>query len=428
MRARDCLRAHQSSIQRRSRIVSEAEFAQIPISEPVATGRALAPASAGHLHLRLERTAGAEARAGLYLLEATDGRFKAYTLLMVTDMALVTRTTSGNVSGLCRRSRLRQPVAGAKVDAGFGQSARDSATTDADGLAQLQVAGDKSAAGQLLGGGRQGRRVCRLHAVELGADLVGQRPICRLRLHRAARLPPGAHRALEGDSARAQGQTLALPKPGTVHVVIADENDKAVFDKQMPLSAVGDVSGDFDLPEDCGAWLLLHPRCATASTQTTMTRSGRRLPRGGLPQAGVPGAGDGPPKRVLEGATMPVTIDSRYFFGEPVANAAVKYRVYQAPHYWWGEEGGDPTKTPAWTRTATTASTGLRRRTSRPRRPASWTRTASSSIRCRRTSPRRAHPHPIRLHRGGRRHRCGQSRDHRAGPLPGDLRHLPREC
>ncbi len=35
---------------------------------------------------------------------------------------------------------------------------------------------------------------------------------------------------------------------------------------------------------------------------------------------------------------MPVTIDSRYFFGEPVANAKVKYRVYHEPHYWWGEE------------------------------------------------------------------------------------------
>ena len=43
-------------------------------------------------------------------------------------------------------------------------------------------------------------------------------------------------------------------------------------------------------------------------------------------------------KRVLEGATMPVTIDSRYFFGEPVANATVKYRVYHERHYWWAED------------------------------------------------------------------------------------------
>ena len=31
--------------------------------------------------------------AGLYLVEATDGHYKAYTLMVVSDMALVTRTT-----------------------------------------------------------------------------------------------------------------------------------------------------------------------------------------------------------------------------------------------------------------------------------------------------------------------------------------------
>ena len=38
---------------------------------------------------------------------------------------------------------------------------------------------------------------------------------------------------------------------------------------------------------------------------------------------------------------MQVVIDSRYFFGEPVANARVKYRVYHSRHYWWDDEGGD---------------------------------------------------------------------------------------
>ena len=44
--------------------------------------------------------------------------------------------------------------------------------------------------------------------------------------------------------------------------------------------------------------------------------------------------------RLLQGETMPVAIDARYFFGEPVSNAAVKYRVYHSPHYWWDDEGG----------------------------------------------------------------------------------------
>ncbi len=46
------------------------------------------------------------------------------------------------------------------------------------------------------------------------------------------------------------GNSLALPRPGNVHVTISDQDDKAVFDQQMPLSASGDVTGDFDLPKD----------------------------------------------------------------------------------------------------------------------------------------------------------------------------------
>ena len=37
---------------------------------------------------------------------------------------------------------------------------------------------------------------------------------------------------------------------------------------------------------------------------------------------------------------MQVVIDARYFFGEPVANAKVKYRVYHSPHYWWDTDDG----------------------------------------------------------------------------------------
>ena len=44
---------------------------------------------------------------------------------------------------------------------------------------------------------------------------------------------------------------------------------------------------------------------------------------------------------VLQGDKMQVMIDSRYFFGEPVANAKVKYEVYHSPHYWWDDEDDD---------------------------------------------------------------------------------------
>jgi hypothetical protein len=35
------------------------------------------------------------------------------------------------------------------------------------------------------------------------------------------------------------------------------------------------------------------------------------------------------------------TIEAKYFFGEPVANAKVKYVVQTTTHYWWGEGDDD---------------------------------------------------------------------------------------
>ncbi len=47
------------------------------------------------------------------------------------------------------------------------------------------------------------------------------------------------------------GNSLELPKHQARSTSRSPmSNDKAVFDKQMPLSATGDVTGDFDLPKD----------------------------------------------------------------------------------------------------------------------------------------------------------------------------------
>ena len=289
--------------------------------------------------------------AGLYLLEATDGRFKAYTLLMVTEMALVTRTSSGNVTAYVVDRVTGQPIAGAKVDAGFGQKLADSATTDANGTAQLAVPGDKSeqdnfwvvaGKGDEFAASTPSSWALTMSASGKYAGYVyTERPVYR----------PTHTVHWKAILREHNGNSLALPKPGNVHVVISDENDKAVFDKQMPLSAAGDVSGDFDLPKDAA---LGYYSIRVGDQQDDAISGGFHVEDYRKPEYRVQVTAN--QKRVLEGATMPVTIDSRYFFGEPVANATVKYRVYQERHYWWGEEEDDsattataPTPIPAMT-------------------------------------------------------------------------------
>jgi uncharacterized protein YfaS (alpha-2-macroglobulin family) len=334
--ARTSLRAKQSSIQRSSRIVSEAEFAQIPIlnqSQLVARWRQLVPAT---YISDANDLAVPKLDAGLYLLEATDGRFKAYTLVMVTDLVLVTRTSSGNVVAYVVDRVTGQPVAGAKVDAGFGQKLVDSQTTDANGTAQLTVAGDKSEQDNFWVVAGKGSEFAASTpsswALTYSASgkyagyVYTERPVYR----------PADTMHWKVILREHKGNSLALPKPGNVRVVISDENDKAVFDQQMPLSASGAVTGDFNLPKDAA---LGYYSIRVGDKQDDQVSGGFHVEDYRKPEYSVLVTAN--QKRVLEGATMAVTINSRYFFGEPVANAAVKYRVYQEPHYWWGEEGDD---------------------------------------------------------------------------------------
>ena len=112
MENRDRLRAHQANLARRSRIVGVAQFAQIPLlndHQLVARWRQELPPTyvSDSQELPIDPLP-----SGLYLIEATDGHYKAYTLLMVSRMAMITRTGSGSVlaylRGPCLRSRHRR--------------------------------------------------------------------------------------------------------------------------------------------------------------------------------------------------------------------------------------------------------------------------------------------------------------------------------
>jgi uncharacterized protein YfaS (alpha-2-macroglobulin family) len=333
--ARHSMRAHQDAFSRHSRIISEAEFAQIPLlnsNQLVARWRQQVPSTyiSDNNDLPIQKLS-----AGLYLLEATDGRFKAYTLVMVSQMALVTRTSSEGVTAFVVDRSTGQPIAGAKVDTGFGQTLLATATTDANGLAPLTIKNDKSSPDNFWVVAGKGSEFAAstpgsysLSYSDRGkyaGYVFTERPVYRPThtVHWKAILR-------EHD-----GNSLALPKPGPIHVTITDEADKAVFDQQLSISAIGTVTGDFDLPKDAAlGYYNIHVGDSPNELSASFHVEDYRKPEYRVQVSSAQ-------KRVLEGSSIPVTIDSRYFFGEPVANANVKYRVYHEHHYWWGEDESD---------------------------------------------------------------------------------------
>lgn len=334
-RARAQIRAHQSSVERHSRIVSEAEFAQVPLlnrSQLIARWRQLTPPTffSDHNTLPLQKLA-----PGLYLLEATNGHLKAYTVVMVSDIALVTRTSNNGILTFVVDRNTGAPIPGATVQSGVGQYALATATTDADGVASLPTLTDKSQPDNFYVFASRGDQFAAstpstwpMTFLSTGIPFAGyaftDRPVYR----------PSHTVHWKAILRDRSGNTLALPKAKTAHVVISDENDKSVFDHNIPISPEGDVSGDYTLAADAslGYYTLHIGDQPYGGVSASFHVEDYRKPEYRVSVL----AKD---KRVLEGQTATVKIDSRYFFGEPVANAKVKYRVYHERNWgWFGED------------------------------------------------------------------------------------------
>ncbi|MFP5229353.1 MAG: alpha-2-macroglobulin family protein, partial [Acidobacteriota bacterium] len=330
---RDAFREKQSSLAKRSRIVGVAQFAQIPLlndRQLVARWRQEMPPTyiSDSQDLPIDKLP-----AGLYLVEATDGQYKAYTVLMVSHMVLITRTTTGSILAFAVDRQSGAPIPNAQIVWGLGRKEQGRATTDADGVAELHGAPQKGAEEDSLwitaSTGSEFAAVTPMawsfnnsSAGKWAAYVYTDRPVYR----------PG-HTVYWKALLRARVENhLELPKIPAIHVRIADEQDHPIFDQQLPVSADGAVSGDIAIPANAA---LGYYTIRLGDNDSEISGS-FHVEEYRKPEYQVRVSAQSP--RVLQGQSNQVTIDSRYFFGEPVAYGKVKYRIYHQPHYWWGDE------------------------------------------------------------------------------------------
>jgi uncharacterized protein YfaS (alpha-2-macroglobulin family) len=330
--SRDALREKQAGLARRSRVVGVAQFAQIPLlndRQLVARWRQEMPPRyvSDSQDLPLEPL-----DAGLYLVEATDGHFKAYTVLFVSDMALVTRTSNGNVMAYVVNRKTGAPLSKVQVRMGIRQQQVADGVTGDDGLVELHGPVSKTSQENVWVIASEGKDVAAVTPASYafsGSDgnkwasyVYTDRPVYR----------PGHTVHWKGILRTKVENHLELPKPQQVHVTVTDQEDHSLFEKDMTTSAEGTVAGDLELPAKA-ALGYYNVRIGDFSVGAI---GSFRVEEYRKPEYQVRVSPAKP--RLLQGEKMQVTIDSRYFFGEPVANAAVKYRVYHSPHYWWESE------------------------------------------------------------------------------------------
>ena len=340
--ARENIRERQIQASERTTIVGNAAFADVPVLNPrqlVARWRQKMPPRflSEALDLPVDPLP-----SGVYLLEATDGRLKAYTVVIVSSVALISRISPGHVLACLVDRHSGNPIAGAPVALWGDKTVVAQATTDARGLAELQS--QKSGLQNTWLLAQRGSDVAIVSSYSLnessspGEDWRGfvytDRPVYR----------PGHTVHFKAILRRVDGEQLRVSLPGQAAVSISGPGEKRVYEKTLTLSPSGAVHDEFDLPADAGLGYY-----SIAVTMGKASASGNFYTEEyKKPEYQVKVTTSQP--RVLQGDSIKATIEARYYFGEPVANARVTYVVHKAYNYFssfssadegdYEEEGG----------------------------------------------------------------------------------------
>jgi uncharacterized protein YfaS (alpha-2-macroglobulin family) len=254
---------------------------------------------------------------GVYLVEAVHGERRAYTILMVSDLALITKKSGARLVAFTADRKSGNPIADAAV-----QTPATSARTNKDGIAELSLPNS----GQIQIFARNGSDFAVTSAYGNGGtgdDLTGyaytDRPVYR----------PGHTMHFKYIVRSHVGNLYQLPQLSTVNVEVQGPDGKSIFSKPVPVSSVGSASGDVVIPKDAG---LGYYSISFAAGGSSTTQVGFEVQEYKKPEYDV--RVTLPKTRVLQGDDVHATIDARYFFGEPVANAKVHYVVHRSP-YWY---------------------------------------------------------------------------------------------
>ena len=342
--ARDNFREGQGKLGKRSKVVGATEFARIPLlneSQLVARWKLETPPT---IVSETQQLPIDGLGSGIYLIEATEGTYKAYTLAIVTSIALVERADNGHASLYVADRKTGAPMAKSDVSLWTGGHLESSGQTGEDGMATLALTSTRVQTGgepeNLWILARHGDDAALItpygyafgpdRSTDLTSFIYTDRPVYR----------PGHTVHIKAVVRRQQNDTIDLPGENTLHLRVTDADGKQLLDKDESVSAHGTVTSDLTLPSDA----------ALGYYSVEILKDGKNAGAGSFyveeykkPEYQVtvkPAV-----QRVLQGNSVQAVIEARYFFGEPVAGAKVKYVVHTSTHSWWDESyeesGGD---------------------------------------------------------------------------------------
>jgi uncharacterized protein YfaS (alpha-2-macroglobulin family) len=340
--ARDSFRESQGKLGKRSKVVGATEFAQVPLlneSQLVARWKLVTPPA---IVSETQQLPIDGLSSGVYLIEATDNTYKAYTVAIVTSIAVVERVSNGQASLYVADRKTGAPIEKANVSLWANSKQQSRGQTGSDGLASLAMTESVAGPSPTTGGpqpenvwilARHGSDAALVTpwdytfaaapAMDLTAFIYTDRPVYR----------PGHTVHIKGILRKEIHDALDLPDVKTVKLTVTSADNKVVLQQDAPVSAHGTVTADLSLASDASLGYYFIRLGVSAGMGSFYVEEYKK------PEYQVtvkPAA-----QRTLQGNQIQATIEARYFFGEPVANAKVKYVVHTSTHYWWDEDEAD---------------------------------------------------------------------------------------
>ena len=302
-------------------------FAQIPLlnsQQLVATWKQSVPA--GRERWESEHVPVPVTDRGVYLIEATDGKLRAYTIVIVSQMAIITKTAPGTVLAFVADREKSTPKANVQTYFFVNRNQAGQQISGEDGLAQINVNEAHVENVLVMAKSSDDFAVSAPWAYWMSTDparslvtyVYTDRPVYR----------PGDTMHFKAILRTHSGATYQLPSGQEYNVQITDMEGKDVFTTSLKASLMGSVNGEYTIPTN-----------AALGDYNVSIRTGENYTQGGSfaveeykkPEYEVRVTPE--TKRVLQGQTIKATIEAKYYFGEPVAGAKVKWVVHQSRTY-----------------------------------------------------------------------------------------------
>ena len=280
-------------------------------------------------------------QAGVYLLEATDAKRQAQVIMFASRMVLLARGEHGKLELRAVDATSGEPRSGAEVrllDPKLKQRLA-LGTTDADGLVSFDLP-NQAEGGILALASRNGDFavmsvggwVLRPEVAGIQGAVYTDRPIYR----------PGHEVKIKAIVRSKSGDELRIPEDHDVRIAVNNSEGKPVLTRTAKLSDFGTLSTQLKLPDSASTGTYSVEIKQAGNVESVHSIYGTfNVDEYRKPEYEVKLAPASP--RSLQATSQRITLEARYYYGEPVRAGSIEWHVYRTRWFppWSADFEGD---------------------------------------------------------------------------------------